>query len=73
MLKKGDVIIIDDEVRASASQKRATGTLCTEEFFLRTQYIHCTALPSYQQRGVGRQQIDGQRATNGQSQLGFSL
>ncbi len=40
MLKKGDVIIIDDEVRASASQKRETGTLCTEEFFLRTQYIH---------------------------------
>jgi hypothetical protein len=43
MMTKGDVIIDadddDEEVRTSASQNRAIATLCTEEFFLRTQYI----------------------------------
>jgi hypothetical protein len=41
MLKKGDVVddADDDEVRTSAPQNRLTATLCTEEFFLRTQYI----------------------------------
>jgi hypothetical protein len=29
----------DDEVRTNASQNRATATLCTEEFFLRTWYL----------------------------------
>jgi hypothetical protein len=42
MKKKGDVITdVDDgdELKTSASQNCATATLCTEEFFLRTQYI----------------------------------
>jgi hypothetical protein len=29
----------DDEVRTTASQNPATATLCTEEFFRRTQYL----------------------------------
>jgi hypothetical protein len=42
MLKKGDVNDDDDddsEVRTSASQKRATATLSTEDFFPRNQYF----------------------------------
>jgi hypothetical protein len=40
MLKKGDDDDeVNDEVRSNASQNRATVTLCTEEFFLRTQYL----------------------------------
>jgi hypothetical protein len=43
MMKKGDVVIDadddDEEVRTSASQNSAIATLCTEEFFPRTQYI----------------------------------
>jgi pantoate kinase len=32
MMKKGDVVFVaDDEFRTSASQNRATSTLCTEE------------------------------------------
>jgi hypothetical protein len=43
-MKKGDVVIVahdddDDEVRTSASQNYVKATLCTEEFFPRTQYI----------------------------------
>jgi hypothetical protein len=43
-MKKGDVVIVahdddDDAVRTSPSQNYVTETLCTEEFFLRTQYI----------------------------------
>jgi hypothetical protein len=40
MLKKGDTVDDadnDDEVRMS--QNRVTATLCTEELFVRTQYI----------------------------------
>jgi hypothetical protein len=41
MMKKGDVVIIadddDDEVRTSESENHATATLCTEEFFPKTQ------------------------------------
>jgi hypothetical protein len=43
MIKKGDFINDvdddDDVMRTRALQNRATATLCTEEFFLRTQYI----------------------------------
>jgi hypothetical protein len=39
MMKKGDVIDDADEVRTIESQNWAAATLCTEEFFLRTQYI----------------------------------
>jgi hypothetical protein len=41
MMKKGDVVVAgdDDDVRTIASQNHGTATLCTEEFFLRTQYI----------------------------------
>jgi hypothetical protein len=39
MKKKGDVITDVDELKISASQNCATATLCTEEFFLRTQFI----------------------------------
>jgi hypothetical protein len=42
MSKKGDIVDDADdidEVRIGASQKRATATLSTEEFFLRTQYV----------------------------------
>jgi hypothetical protein len=42
-MKRGDVNVVaddddDDEVRTSASQYHATEVLCTEGFFLRTQY-----------------------------------
>jgi hypothetical protein len=76
MLKKRDVIddaYEDDIVRTSASQNRVTTTLCTEKFFLRTQYIH-TALPAYQWIGVeggGGQERDGQCNAYKWSQLGF--
>jgi hypothetical protein len=43
MLKKGNVVSDaddDDEVRTSALQNRVTATVCTEEVFLRTQYIY---------------------------------
>ncbi len=42
MLKKGDVYNetdVDNAVRISASRKRATAMLSTEEFFHRTQYL----------------------------------
>jgi hypothetical protein len=46
MMRKGDVIVVaddddddDNEVRTSASQNYATAPVCTEELFLRTQYI----------------------------------
>jgi hypothetical protein len=42
MMKKGDVAVNaddDDEVRTSASQNIVTVTMCTEEFFLRNQYV----------------------------------
>jgi hypothetical protein len=41
MMKKGDVIVAgdDDEVRTIASQNHGAATLCTGEFFLRTQYL----------------------------------
>jgi hypothetical protein len=42
MMKMGNVIVDADDfdgVRTSASQNGATSTLCTEEFFLRTQHI----------------------------------
>ncbi len=41
MTKKAEVIIVadnDDELRTSVSENPATATLCTEEFFVRTQY-----------------------------------
>jgi hypothetical protein len=54
MIKKRDVIFDadDDEVRTNASQNRGTASLCTEEFFPRSQYMQI-ALSSYQQGGVG--------------------
>jgi hypothetical protein len=42
MMKRGDVVMFadddddDDEVRTSGSKNRATSTLCTWVFFLRT-------------------------------------
>jgi hypothetical protein len=72
-MKKAEVVIVaddDDELRTSVSENPATATLCTEEFFLRTQYL-CIALHSYQQRGMGggdgEQDIDGQHDTYGWS------
>ncbi len=42
-MKKGDDVAVedndDDAVRTSVSQNRETATLCTEELFIRTQYI----------------------------------
>jgi hypothetical protein len=42
MMEKGDVTIIaddaDDEMKTGSLQIQATATLCTENFFLRTQY-----------------------------------
>jgi hypothetical protein len=41
-MMKGDVVLLandDAEVRTSTSQNHATAILCTEEFFLRIQYI----------------------------------
>ncbi len=56
MMKKRDVAVVaddgDDKVWTSASWNHATATLCTEEFFLRTQFI-CISLPLYQQKGMG--------------------
>jgi hypothetical protein len=43
MLKKVDVVDDaddDDEVRTNASQNRASETLSTGEFFLRTRYLY---------------------------------
>jgi hypothetical protein len=49
--EEGQFVIIvaadDGEMRTSALQNYATATLCTEEFFLRTQYILYVVLPSY--------------------------
>ncbi len=41
MEKKGDDVAVDDDdaVRTSVSQNQVTVTLCTDELFLRTQYI----------------------------------
>jgi hypothetical protein len=43
MVKKRDDGAVEDDdddvMRTSVSQKRVTATLCTEELFLRTQYI----------------------------------
>jgi hypothetical protein len=48
MVKKGyDVAVDDDALKTSVSQNRVTATLCTEELFLRTQYI-LIALSTYQ-------------------------
>ncbi len=47
-----------------------TASLCTEEFFLRSQYMHM-ALSSYQQGGVGGQDLDGQCDTYRWSWLSF--
>jgi hypothetical protein len=64
LMKKEDIIVVaaddeDDEVRTSVSQNRATATLCSEEFFLRTQYIlYSSPLISAERHG-GRQFIDG--------------
>ncbi len=49
MKKKRDVIIDADddnyEVRTNVSQNHVTATLCTEEFFFRTQYtVHTVAI-----------------------------
>jgi hypothetical protein len=40
-MKKGDDVADDDDdaVRTTLTQDRVTATLCTEELFLRTQYI----------------------------------
>ncbi len=59
-----DVADADDEVRTSTSQYHVRATLCTKEFFFRTQYKYVT-LPSYQQIGVGGggQEIDSQHNT----------
>ncbi len=58
-----DNVIVDaddfDGVRTSASQNRATSTLCTEEFFLRTRYIQLSHQIS-RERGGGRIYINGQ-------------
>jgi hypothetical protein len=47
-----DVADADDEVRTSTSQYCVRATLCTEEFFFKSQFKYVT-LPSYQQIGVG--------------------
>ncbi len=56
MMKKGDIIVVadddDDEVRSSVLKNQVTATLCTEELFLRTQYMYIV-LASYYKRSVG--------------------
>ncbi len=49
MVKKGYDVAVDDDdaLKTSVSQNRVTATLCTEEVFLRTQYI-LIALSTYQ-------------------------
>ncbi len=40
-MKEGDDVAVDEDdgaVRMSESQNRVTATLCSEEWFLRTQY-----------------------------------
>ncbi len=74
MMKKGDICddADDDKVRTRTSQNHATALVCTEEFFLRTQYI-CIALPLNQQRyGRAGYTVDSQLDLNRQFQLGFS-
>ncbi len=64
-MKKGDIFVIadddDDKVRTNASQNHVMAALCTEESFLRTQYICSSHL--YHQRCVGGQDIYGQHDT----------
>ncbi len=43
MVKKGYDVAVDDDddaIRTSVLQNRVTATLCTEELFLRTEYIY---------------------------------
>ncbi len=60
----GDVVVIaddddEDDVRTNASQNHATAVLCTEEFFLRTQYTYSSSpLISRRLWGGGRINID---------------
>ncbi len=59
-MKKRDVIVDDDNddgVRTSASQNHATAILCTEEFFLRTQYTVYSSPLNLAEVG-GRRDID---------------
>jgi hypothetical protein len=51
------------------SQNRATATINTEEFFLKTQYLYLSCHISREVRG--EQEIGGQRSTIRWSQLGF--
>jgi hypothetical protein len=55
MLKKGVVIddVDDDDEVKPVSQNRATATLSTEEFFLRTQCIWLSPLSSREVWGGG--------------------
>jgi hypothetical protein len=53
-MKKGDVLIVaddNDEVRTSASQNHMTAILCTEELFLRNQYMYNSPLMSAERCG----------------------
>jgi hypothetical protein len=55
-MKKGDDVAgyeDEDAVRTSVSQDRVTATLCTEELFLRTQYIALSAYQTGQNVGGG--------------------
>jgi hypothetical protein len=57
MLKKGEVddnADDDNEVRFTVSQKCATATLSTEEYFLLTQYFDISPHMSREVRGVGQ-------------------
>jgi hypothetical protein len=56
MLKKGDYDHdeVDDEVSTTVSQSCATATLCTEEFFLRPQFLYLSALINREEWGGDR-------------------
>ncbi len=65
-MKKGDDVVVDnddDAVRTIVSQNCRTAMLCTEELFLRTQYIY-VALSTHQTgKNVGGGGRDGQHDT----------
>ncbi len=54
------------------SQNRATATMNTEEFFLKTQYFYLSCHISREVRGGGEQEIGSQRSAYRWSQLEFA-
>ncbi len=68
-MKTGDIVVVadddDNEVGTSASENPATATLCTEEFFLRTQYMYiCSSSPLISAETCGGGHVQTVNATH---------